>query len=830
MGLLQHNRRFSTDMARTVILKNADNPTMRPAKLITGMDMHRVCRKIHHTIESSGILPVFFKGLACLAATVLITFAAYPAASQNLSPPPDAKAVPWHITADELSYIETENVYLAEGDVIIEKGNRRIAADQARFDRQTMEVLAAGRVVMTVGNDILTADSVEINLATEQGIIHNGSFFLAKDNFHIQGDTIRKTGKESYAADKASITTCDGDTPAWKITGRNLKVTIEGYGFARHATFWVKNIPVMYTPFIVFPVKLKRQTGLLPPQLGTSSRKGFEIIQPFFWAVSQSADMTFYEHYMDLRGNKLGAELRYVFSPLSKGTLMFDYLQDKQVDDGTGTSSSDWGYDDRLDPTTAVSEDIPRPNHDRYWLRMKHDQDLPAGFSADLDVDVVSDQDYLHEFKSGYTGFSDTRRYFNDEFGRDIDDYNDPVRLNRLSLVRRWSSFVFNTELRWYDDVVSRRQGDSNTTVQRLPSIQFDGAKQPLLGSPFYFTLDNEYTYFYRQDTVTANAVTQDHRVDLYPRIYLPMKAGYYFTFEPSLGVRETAWRVEARDDGDGSLHDRETLHREILDGRADLSTEVYRIYSVEGKRIDRIKHSVKPQLTYKFLPEINQDAYPNFDATDRIARQNKLTYSLTNLLIYRSGPPQPAGIQSQSLESTPSYRRFLRLFVSQDYDFNEAVENDPAKWRNRRSREPFSPLYGKIEFTPAATLSMAADAQWSCYRDGLLSHNISANVSNRRGDGIFVEHRFQKEIEEIGRVALESLYTRLNLKISERLSASGEYEKDLYHQEDLLLGIGTRYQAQCWSLELKYTQEVDEEKYSFMVGLKGLGELGNGL
>ena len=452
---------------------------MRPATLKSIRTMNRVCQKTHHATEPAGILLSVFA--AVLLPLILIVVAPQPAFGQNFSSVAPADDSPWHITADELNYIEAENVYVAEGDVVVEKGSRRIAADYARFDQETMEVLAVGRVVMTVGSDLLTADSVQINLATEQGIIRNGSFFLEKNNFHIQGDTLYKTGKDTYRADRATITTCDGDSPAWKITGRNLKVTVEGYGFARHATFWVKHIPVLYTPFIVFPVKLKRQTGLLPPQMGTSSRKGFEIIQPFFWAINQSADMTFYEDYMDLRGHKLGAEFRYVFSSFSKGAIMVDYLHDKKIDDGTGTSSEDWGYSDALGALAGETGDILRPNHDRYWLRMKHDQELPAGFSADLDVDVVSDQDYLHEFKSGYTGFQDTKRYFNDEFGRDIDDYNDPVRLNRFSLMRRWSSYTFNTEFRWYDNVVSRRQGGTDTSVQRLPSIQFDGAKQPLL-------------------------------------------------------------------------------------------------------------------------------------------------------------------------------------------------------------------------------------------------------------------------------------------------------------------------------------------------------------
>jgi lipopolysaccharide assembly outer membrane protein LptD (OstA) len=67
-------------------------------------------------------------------------------------------------------------------------------------------------------------------------------------------------------------------------------------------------------------------------------------------------------------------------------------------------------------------------------------------------------------------------------------------------------------------------------------------------------------------------------------------------------------------------------------------------------------------------------------------------------------------------------------------------------------------------------------------------------------------------------------------LKISDRLSATGEYERDIYDQNDLLISLGTLYQSQCWSLRLKYTHEGDEQKYAFMIGLQGLGDMGGNL
>ena len=267
------------------------------------------------------------RGLGCGSCVICLLLLFFGTVwGQNLDSLLGDAQFPWHITADELVFDDAHQVYIATGNVVISKMDKQIRADSVHFDHKKMEALASGHVTMSVGQDLITADSLQIDLNTEQGTLQGGSFFLHQENFHIKGDRIVKTGKDSYHADKASLTTCDGEKPAWKITGRNLNVTIEGYGYAHHAVIWVKDIPVFYTPFIAFPVKTKRQTGLLPPQIGSSSRKGFEYHQPFFWAINDSMDATFYDHFMDLRGNKLGAEMRYAMNPLTKGTLMIGFM------------------------------------------------------------------------------------------------------------------------------------------------------------------------------------------------------------------------------------------------------------------------------------------------------------------------------------------------------------------------------------------------------------------------------------------------------------------------------------------------------------------------
>lgn len=681
----------------------------------------------------------------------------------------DDPNAPWHITAEVVEYDGKTAEYTATGNVTITRNDKKLSADFVRFNSETMETLAEGQVMMTAGEDILTGSRIEIDLKSETGIIYNASIFLKESHFYIKGNKIEKVGRETYTAHKASISACDGDVPAWKITGKNLNVTIDGYAVVRHAALWAKKVPVIYTPFFFFPVKLKRQTGLLTPGIGHSDRKGAEFVQPFYWAINESSDATFYLHYMEKRGNKMGLEYRYVLDRQSKGALMFDFLNDRKQ-----TEFEIWDSAFRIEDS------------DRYWFRMKHDQAMPFGLFGKIDIDMASDGDYLHEFRDGYTGFDKTEAYFSKTFGRELDDYNDPVRVSSVSLNKIGSGYSLNAGARWYDDTVGR-----NTVLHKLPFIRFNALKQTILKTPFYWTLDSEYTFFYKADGPDG------HRADVYPRFFLPKRFGNYATLEPSVGLRETVWLVSGKQQ---DASEKDTFSREQFDIRVELFSKLFKVFQLKENN-SRIRHTIKPQITYEYIPDQNQDEYPYYDSSDRIGKKNMITYSVTNSL---------------TTESETGTRRFCRFRLKQSYDISEAG----SEWADQGEKQPFSPLFGEIELTPASFLSMYADAEWSPYENVFQSRNLAVSLSDTRGDSLFATYRYEQGVRE-------SVYTDLRIKVSDTLSAYADYERNLYDRKDIKKSLGFLYSAQCWSLDIYHAYESGDHKYAFMVNLNGLGGVG---
>ena len=779
----------------------------------------------HRKRKPDGWCGVFRAGLIILSVLGITTgyqliAPARLAAQMNQNPLEDIvrdQRRPWQLEADEVDYDQNLDEYNASGNVLIYKGNIKLVADFVRFDHKNMKAYAEGDVVLTNGEDILSGTSMEMDLEDQVGSVENGYLFLKENNFHLTGNLIEKVGEKTYTIDEASLTTCDGVNPDWMITGKNVKIKADGAGTAQHATMWARKMPVLYTPYFYYPARSKRQTGFLLPEGGISDRWGTYYNQPFFWAINESSDATFYGHYMNYRGLRFGLEYRYYLDDWSKGTWMADGLDDQKIDDGIGDASEKWGFEDS-------GTDILRENHDRYWLRGSHYQKLPLGVQARLDVDIVSDQDYTRDFKNGHMGWEKSKKFFEDIFNRDLDDYNDPVRTNLLNFNKNWSLYSLNAKLRYDLDSTLRNTDNLDDTLQQLPSISLDGVKQRITTSPFFYNLNSQYVYFWSREG------KRTQRIDAHPRLYLPIKLKPFINIEPSVGARETLWRPDKREFGpDG----KKFYHRELYDTRLDIFSEFYRVFHTQNETIKAFKHTIRPRIIHDFIPDIDQNDLPNFDAVDRIEDVNLLTYSLTNVLTSKTRKngsinfthrTDQRGAAIVNSDSDFSYNDFLRFELEQSYDINEAKDED--------SDRPFSPISARLDLVPGKYVSVDADALWSVYDTRFLSHNIAASLWDLRGDRLSMEYRYTGDDDEISLNPAQSLYVDLRVKLTDRLSLSGNYEYNFLDNTHVQTGIGMNYRSQCWSFDGSITETtgVDNSKnldFELKVNLFGLGGFG---
>jgi LPS-assembly protein len=693
----------------------------------------------------------------------------------------DAKG-PVDIRADQVTFDENAKSYLATGEVEIVRGVNRIFADKVRLNSETLIAEAEGRVRVTTPTEVLTGERMIVDLQGGTGKVYNGLIFVRPAYYYLRGEEIEKTGKDTYKTRYGGFTTCDGAEPAWEVTGRDMEVSIEGYGSAYDASFRVRDIPLLYTPWAAFPAKFKRQSGLLPPVLGYSDRDGFFMSQPWFQTLGDSHDMTVTLNYMSKRGLDSSLEYRYAFEKSSKGMFTIDYLPE----DGMAQELKD----------SFKNADAW---HTRYWARGKADQQLfNDTMSLKADIDLVSDRDYLREFAYGYTGYESSKDRYDQWFGRTFDPSTSTVRTNSINLQRYWAASTFNASMIYYDDLAT----DNKQTLQYLPTITYDATRQAMGDTGLYFQMNSGYTYYYREEN------SKGHVLDVSPTMSLPLNFNDYLELEPSFTYRERAYSVtrDFSDTGDPKLNGLSQL----WSFNTTASSYLYRVYET-GAADDplKIKHTLRPNMTYSYTPNINQDDVALLARYGQ-TRFNVISYGLDNTLTSKK-------IQQdeETGEVRPVYREFLKFSLAHSFDVDQARIDDTRGVESR----PWGTFDSRLQIYTSKFFLLQGDSSWNPYTNSLEQLNGLLMTRDRRGDSISLDYLYTQDF-------VKQVATKLKLAVTKEWFVGWTNHKDLNENNDFQSIYEVGYEGQCWGVRAFYQDDSQQRGFFLAFSLGGFGEL----
>ena len=218
----------------------------------------------------------------------------------------DTAAAPQPTEADERVVLEADYVYeirdenqlVAEGNVEALYQGRILRADKLVYDRSTEKVRATGNVIIIDETGAQQfADEVEVDSTLSDGYAIGFSARLEGDATVAANSAIRQSDGVN-ALDQVVYTACpvceDDKTPTWAVRARRAVLDQESQMISyRDAVIEVAGIPVFYFPFLAHPdPSSERRSGLLIPSAGNSSKLGWFYQQPYYWAVSDSTDIT----------------------------------------------------------------------------------------------------------------------------------------------------------------------------------------------------------------------------------------------------------------------------------------------------------------------------------------------------------------------------------------------------------------------------------------------------------------------------------------------------------------------------------------------------------
>lgn len=483
------------------------------------------------------------------------------------------------ISAEELVYDARINTYIARGFAKIATEDIRLTADEITLDRITYDAVATGDVHYEDNETVIKADRIELNLKTKLGTIYNSYIFYKKDNYHLRGGDLRKLDEKSYHLNRATVTTCDAIPPPWYISGRDINATKHRHLTARDTTFYVKNVPLFYTPYFWMPLTKKRQTGLLVPSIGSSTTKGFFYKQGFFWAIRDNQDATFYLDYFSKKGFGKGLEYRYIITPDIKGNFWVYHLRDNDL------------------------------NRDFLEVKTLHDLKLPLDISGYLDVNTVNTFDYYRILGSTYlrdSGFTSLTTIDLTALESLVFDIDRAERLRKYLESNLYLSRPFHGGRTYLLGQYRQSLEDSSRAIpQSLPEMGF------ILNT---FSKGNaSMNIAIKANNFLREEGQEGQRIDINPNLYL--NYGRAVTFTQRVSIRETIYLLN---------NPSENKERLTVDLSSTASTRFL-------KRYPSFIHTIEPSLEYRYTPISNNDDIPVFDSIDPLEETSAIIYSITN-------------------------------------------------------------------------------------------------------------------------------------------------------------------------------------------------------
>ncbi|HET7729365.1 MAG TPA: LPS-assembly protein LptD [Usitatibacter sp.] len=677
------------------------------------------------------------------------------------------------LEADRIVGEQDRNI-VATGNVTLRQRGATIRADRVEYAVEPQTAVATGGVKLERHGDTATGPRLDYNLAEDTGEMLSPVF-----EFPRTGE--RKVASRGQAERallepdnksrlfRAEYTSCPAPRDDWFIRVNELEVdTALNVGKAYNTTVFFLGLPILYSPYLSFPLDNKRRTGFLAPTLGTSGRSGFEIALPYYWNIAENRDATLTPKLYSKRGLQLGGEFRYL-EPRFAGQLEAEFLPRDRIAD-----------------------------RDRYFVGVRHGQQLWGGWSLGVNAQKVSDDDYFRDLSTKIAATSQTN------LPRDaILAYED-------------DSWAFSARALAYQTLQ-----DPNPEAPRvpipyriLPRLTALGLKQNVLGFDWQFL--GEYSNFRHPQLVNGQ------RAIVYPSVMLPWRRSWGYV-APKFGYHFTRYvmgeNAEAFSDASRSIP--------ISSVDAGLFFDRDIVWRGRG-----FQHTLEPRVYYLNVPYRDQSRLPNFTTAesdfnfaqlftenrfvggDRIGDANQLTVAVTTRLI----------------ESSTGLERFRAALGQVQYFRPPRVTLGDAP---RDSKSSDIVAIASSQLAPAVSIETGFQYTPNLSRSQKLT--LAAHYSPVPGSVINAAYRYARgsiDATDPARAGIEQVDLSTQWPITRNLSGLARWNWSTRDRKLLEGLVGFEYNAGCWQVRAvahRFITATQQYSTSFQIQLElsGLSRIG---
>jgi len=706
---------------------------------------------------------------------------------------------PIHSHADE--QLSTGQTHLEfKGNVSITQGNRSITTDSASYDKESQQAKLTGGIQVRDPDVMVRADEATVNLDSGEAHFDNARFVLYESRVHGVAQHLQRFGDNVINLDQSMISSCEPGDNVWSIRGSDITLhPDEHYGTAENMRLNIKDIPVIYLPYVRFPVGTERLTGFLIPTPGYSSRNGFELAVPFYWNIAPDTDATITSHYMSSRGFMLEPELRNL-------TQYF-----KTEISGSLINNDHGGYSSYAESQIALglmteAEAYPYRGRDRWYAKLEQQGGQGQDWSTSINYADLSDKDYLRDM------------------------YSTSVDSNRQAYIRQTASADYRSE-HWFSGVKVDEYRLLTTTqlpYRELPRVHIDGNYQI---NDWVLKLNNEYVNFV-QNRYFSSAFDKptDYENALANTIYgerintdysLMWDKSYAWGFvKPRIAVKGLAYQLDEK-----SLVAGADSSPRFITPQASIDAGLYfeRDANVFGG--DYLQ-TLEPRAFYFYSAYRNQDSlynltpnksYVNFDTGDLTFNYNQLFRTTRFAGGDRLDDANQLSLAvSTAFSSKNTGVERLRMSIGQifyNHDrevlvYNKDTATPAVLEESRRSSSDWA---AQVSGQVSARLHVSADAAYDQHNDHLDSANAGIHYMDDSYRIANINYRYTlkpviaspSQPIPVPIQSMNQLDTSIILPINSRWSIIARNNHDFTHDVELDTFAGLEYNDCCYRVRV---------------------------
>ena len=503
-------------------------------------------------------------------------------------PPPPAQGLRSASIEADSARLRKDGVSVAEGNVVLRTPDRTITARRMEYDAGAGRAEANGFVTVRERAVYLEGSRLRADLQTGETVLEDASYVHPPSRGRGTAERVENTPRGT-ALTSGTFTTCEPGSNAWQLKAGSLELDREsGVGTARHARLEVLGVPLLYTPWLSFPLGDERKTGLLMPSFRGTDNAGTSLTQPLYLNLAPSYDATLRARLTSRRGAVLGGRFRYL-TERGRGALEADALPRDRM---TGESRS--------------------------FVSFRHRHAISPGLDARVEYARASDVNYLRDL--GTSSAAVQTEY-----------------LRRFAAVEYdFPSLEIQTRVEDFQSL--RERNDARDPYRLAPALSV-ASRLPEGNRRLNFAFRGELARFEHR----SDALAQGQRIHLHPAVSLPLRSSFGYLV-PQAALQLTGYDLDQVAAG-GEESPSRTIPSFSLDAGLHFEHET----ALGGRRITQ---TLEPRLHYLWVGYRDQDHLPLFDAgsftsgydqmfrenrfsgIDRIGDENRLTLAVDTRLL----------------------------------------------------------------------------------------------------------------------------------------------------------------------------------------------------